>query len=158
KDKKVELSRHLGPIAVDNLREALAESLLDAAEGADALVESSATSIDVPPSFKSILFRRGRSSDTRMVVAFSFRSGFSDSALPSLGILIAVFSGPLALATAVAALGVVKTLWQKLVVLRAPQDRHAIRLLDAMGRVGAANLANFAKAEARWTEILRASE
>jgi hypothetical protein len=154
--EKVELSRHLGPEMTNNLRHGLVEALVDSDD--PALVESSEAAIDVPPAFKSILFERGRSDDRRKVIAFSFKDGFTDSALPLLGILVAVFGGPLTLASAVASLGVVKTLWQKLVILRAPQDTHAIRLLDALGRVGAANLTGSRKAAPRWQDVVAASK
>ena len=152
---KVELSRALGPDKADNLRRALAEVLVDARD--PLVVESSEAGIDVPPSFKSILFKGDGPNERRKVVAFSFKDGFSDTALPLLGILVAVFGGPLALGTGVAALGVVKTLWQKLIILREPQDAAAIRVLDALGRVGAASLAGNGKAPT-WTEVLAATK
>jgi len=154
--EKVELSLHLGPEMTNNLRHALVEALVDS--GDPLLVESSEAAVDVPASFKSILFESGRSDDRRKVIAFSFKDGFTDSALPLLGILVAEFGGPLTLASGVAALGVVKTLWQKLVILREPQDAHAIRLLDAFGRVGAANLSGNGKAAPSWQEIVAATK
>ncbi|WP_421999340.1 hypothetical protein [Reyranella sp.] len=152
--EKVELSRHLGPDGTDNLRRALAEALVEAQD--PLLVETAEASIDVPSSFKSVLFRGGGPGERRKVVTFSFKDGFSDSALPLLGILVAVFGGPLALGTGVAAAGAVRTLWQKLVILREPEDAAAIRVLDAVGRVGAAKVAEGARAPT-WQDILAAT-
>ncbi|MFZ5781440.1 MAG: hypothetical protein ACOY4R_14705 [Pseudomonadota bacterium] len=148
--EKVELSRQLGPDRTDKLRCALAQALVEAKD--PRLVETAEAVIDVPPAFKSVLFRGGGPDERRKVVTFSFKDGFSDSALPLLGILVAVFGGPLALSTGVAAAGVVKTLWQKLVILREPEDAAAIRVLDAVGRTGAANLTREGKAPT-WREI-----
>jgi len=62
--EKVELSRHLGSEMTNNLRRALVEALFDSGDAL--LIESSVAAIDVPPSFKSILFERGRSEATKV--------------------------------------------------------------------------------------------
>jgi hypothetical protein len=152
--EKVELARQLGAEPTGNLRQALAEVLLDAEEASPSLVESSVVSMDSPTPFRSVLFKLGRSNDNRQVVAFSFTDGFKDSALPLLGILIAVFAGAVSLASVPAALGVAKTLWQRLVILRTPQDADAIRLLEALGRAGAANLVDRRTIAPTWEQTV----
>jgi hypothetical protein len=155
---KVELARQLGFEQTNTLRQALAEALLDEEAVSPSLVDSTVAEIEQPPSFKSILLKRGRSIDNRKIVVFRFKDAFKETALPLLGILIAVFSGTLALASVPAALGVVKTLWEKLVVLRSPEDTNAIRLLEALGCSGAANLAANRPAAPTWEQILAASD
>lgn len=155
--EKVELARQLGTESTSNLRQALAEALLDAEEASPPLVESSVVPMNLPTSFKTFLLKPGRSNDTRQVIAFSFTDGFKESALPLLGLLIAVFAYPLSLASVPAALGVVKTLWQKIVILRAPQDANAIRVLEALGRSGAANLADRRTIAPTWEQTVALS-
>jgi hypothetical protein len=155
--EKVEIARQLGAEPTGNLREALAEALLDAEEASPGLVESSVVSMDLPTPLKSILFKLGRSHDSRQLVAFSFSDAFKDSALPLLGIFLAVFAGTVSLATVPAALGVAKTLWQRLVILRAPQDADAIHLLEALGCAGAANLADRRTIAPTWEQTVAQS-
>jgi hypothetical protein len=154
--EKVELARQLGAEPTGHLREALAETLLDA-QASPGLVESSVVSMDLPTPLKSILIKLGRSNDSRQVVAFTFTDAFKDSALPLLGILIAVFAGTVSLASVSAALGVAKTLWQRLVILRAPQDADAIHLLEALGCAGAANLADRRTIAPTWEQTVAVS-
>ena len=137
---KVAVSKELGTERLAILCNALAETLLTESEKSASLVEVEMVKIKDATSFKSVLFRKGRTTQSREIVAFSFKDAFSETALPLLGILIAIFSGPLAWASVPAILGVMRTLWKKLVVLRGPKDEHAIRLLETLARAGAADL------------------
>jgi len=155
--EKVEISRQLGSQAASVLREAIAATLLDEQAASPSLFQTHIADIEPSQSFKSILFKQGRANDNRKIVVFNFKDAFNDTALPLLGLLIAAFSGPLKLETLPEALEVVKGLWGKLIVLRTPQDADAIRLLDALGRVGAADIAAAGQAPPTWATLLAAS-
>lgn len=131
--EKVELTRQLGAGPATNLRQALAEVLLDADDASRLLVESAVVSVNQPTSFKSILLKRGDAGDAQKIIAFNFTDAFKETALPFLGILIAVFASSAALGSAIPALGIVKTLWQKLVILRAPEDRTPFACWTRLG-------------------------
>lgn len=156
--EKVELTRQLGAGPATNLRQALAEVLLDADDASRLLVESAVVSVNQPTSFKSILLKRGDAGDAQKIIAFNFTDAFKETALPFLGILIAVFASSAALGSAIPALGIVKTLWQKLVILRAPEDADAICLLDALGHAGSANRADHKTIPPTWEQLLATSE
>jgi hypothetical protein len=125
------------------LRSALAQILIDEADQSDLLrVEWSATENLAGQRFDSVIFRDKGKDGTQMMVTFGFRDAAVETALPLLGIAIAVFAGQFGLASALQIAGAAKTLWAKLLVLRRPQDGDAIDVINAILRVRARHLAD----------------
>jgi hypothetical protein len=123
------------------VRAALAQVLLDeSSQPGEPRVEVAATTIPAGAPFSSVVYRDIGADGTRKMVTFAFRDAAVETALPLLGIAIAVFTGKAGLASLPQVGGVIKTLWSKLVVLKRPQDSDAIDLLEAMSRVRARHL------------------
>jgi len=103
------------------------------------------TDLDLPPGvkpFRSILFEDRGSNGSRRIVAFSFREAASATALQLLGIALAVFSVKLTLAAVPQILGVLRTLWSKVIVLGRPADDDAIDVLETIVRLRAKRRVN----------------
>lgn len=153
----VDLIVALGRERSDYLREAFSHLLVEQADSGAPGITYTVEELAAPPVFKSVLYEKGGYAGSRALLVFNFGIGFSDTALPLAGLLIALFSGPLALASAVAALGIAKTLWSKLVILRSPQNDDAISLLKSLAVAKEAEIRHGFKTDPTWQVWLSAS-
>lgn len=156
-DDPYKLVDYLGADASNNLRSALTLVFAEHAERGELDIGCSLHEWQGAGSFKSVIASGGGYSRKQWVAAFSFGVGFSDTALPLLGILIAIFGGPLTLATLPAALGVAKTLATKLAVLRGPAHRDAISLLNTLAALRERMRRNGESGQPRWSAMLAES-
>ena len=155
----IAITKHLGGQNCSTLREVLAILLFEEAQSPSSpYLAFDAEQLADTTSYKSILYKGGGYSGERWILSFTFKDALNETALPLLGILIAIFGGPLTLATVPAALGVAKLLWGKLAVLREPEDAHAIRLLEALSEVRVRNLLDGLVPEPAWHEILEQTD
>jgi hypothetical protein len=114
--------------------------LSESSESEKPRVEAEATTLPAGAPFSSVVYRDVGADGTRKMVTFGFRDAAIETALPLLGIAIAVFTGKAGLASLPQVGSVIKTLWSKLVVLKRPEDGDAIDVLEAMSRVRARQL------------------
>lgn len=81
---------------------------------------------------KSIIHRSSHIGRTHKIVAFNLRDGFLESGLPLLGLCVLLFSGKWGPAAIPGIAAICKTLWDRLVILKRPQDAEAIDTLEAL--------------------------
>jgi len=141
-DDATKLLDSLTDSEVEALREALGTFLIEQSKDGDSgAVTTSALEVPASRDFKSILYKDSGSRGTKKIVAFSFRDAAVDTVLPILGIAISTFSGSLGVGAITTVLGGLKTLWSKVVVLKAPADADAIAVLEAILRIRARSVA-----------------
>jgi hypothetical protein len=122
-------------------RMSLATFLVDESKQGESRVE--VAEVDVPDGrdFKSVIYRDRGAGGTRKIVCFSFRDAAFETALPLLGVAIAVFTGKFAVGSIPQVAGILKTLWGKVIVLKPPADNDAMNVLESIVRVRAATVA-----------------
>jgi hypothetical protein len=151
----LDIQRILGRDACDNLRSAIASELLEQAKRDDTdLVDFEVVSLSGGAQFNSILYRGGGYSGPRKIILFGFKGTFRESALPLLALVIAAATGVLGLASLPVAGAVIKAAWSKLEVLREPQDRSAILLLEALSAAKLRHKGQDGRKDPSWKEVL----
>jgi hypothetical protein len=118
---------------VNELRVILANFLVSAASE-NACVTTGTKELPSGSSFKSIVYKSPGAKPNRMLT-FTFKDAAVETVFPILGIALAIYTKGWGIETIPEALGVLKTLWSKLVVLKRPEDADAIDLINAIARV-----------------------
>lgn len=97
------------------------------------------------------IFNNGR---TVRIYTFGLVEASKASALQILGIALTFFMAPLTPAIGVQTLAVMKTLWDKLIVLERPQNADAIDALESIAKLRAIHLAEGDESMPSTTEIV----
>ncbi|MBT2246889.1 hypothetical protein JQK15_25670 [Sphingobium sp. BHU LFT2] len=101
--------------------------------------------------------RVGRVSEdgkTVKLYTFGFKDAGKATALQLLGLGLALFLAPPTPAQGVQALAIIKSLWEKLLVLKRPEHGDAIDMMEAIGRLRAVNLSEGNEAMPATAELL----
>lgn len=147
------------PDRLNSVRSLLAEHLLQTAD-VDPGVVYEAEEMTISQG-SDLGFRIGRVSadgNTIKLYTFGFKDAAKATALQILGLGLAVFLAPVTLAQGVQALAIVKSLWEKLIVLERPQNGDAIDMMEAIGKHRAAYLAEGVETMPSTEELLAGTD
>lgn len=137
----------------------LAEHLLQAANSdPDVVYEGKDVDVRLIPDLGSRIGRVSADGKTVRLYTFGFKDAAKSTALQILGLGLAVFLAPVTPAQGVQALAIAKSLWEKLIVLKRPENGDAIDMMEAIGRRRAAQLVEGVEAMPSTLELLADTE